>query len=412
MEYLEIFQKKLEEQMNNNIITVTNLNRYIREKLDDDVILQNIYVKGEVSNLKKHNSGHIYFTLKDSKSSINVVMFKSYTYSLNFDISNGAKILVIGYISIYEASGSIQLYAENIEPLGIGILTEKFELLKKKLYDEGLFDDKFKKELPEFITSVALITSEDGAAVSDIIRTIRRRNNLIKIYLIPSKVQGKDCSSSLCNGIEVANKFKEIDVIILSRGGGSIEDLWGFNEEKLARSIFSSNIPIISAVGHEIDFTISDFVSDLRASTPTAAGEIVSEPIENMKTDLSIKIENMRCILDSLLLKKRNVLENITNSLNQNSPDRLLEYKKKELLSIKKDMDLSIDKIAKEKRHELDKLIINLKNNDPLNILDRGFSIVYKDQEVISSTDNININDKLSIRLAKGNIKCNVINKE
>lgn len=255
-------------------LTVSQLNRYVKNTLDADFILNNASVKGEISNLKIHSSGHIYFSLKDGGSKINCVMFKSYAYKLKFVPENGMDIVVEGNVSVYEKEGSYQLYCKAMKREGIGDLYIAFEELKEKLKKEGLFDDAHKKEIPRFPKKVGVITSPTGAALRDIINVTKRRNKGIELLIYPALVQGIDASKTIIEGIKILNKVEDVDIIILARGGGSIEELWAFNNEELAYEIYSSKKPIITGVGHETDFTIVDFVSDRRAPTPSAAAEI------------------------------------------------------------------------------------------------------------------------------------------
>jgi len=253
------------------VFTVSQVNRYVKRVLEADALLAGVFIEGELSNFQAHSSGHMYFTLKDVGAAISGVMFKSHTYNLNFDPQNGMKVIAFGQLSLYEKTGQYQLYAEIFEPAGVGGLQLAFRQLSEKLQKEGLFDEARKRPIPDFANTIAVITSPTGAAVHDIIRTIRGRNPAVKIVVVPAKVQGDGAATDLAQAIKDVNAWGGADVIILGRGGGSIEDLWAFNEEILARAIAISKIPIISAVGHETDFTISDFAADMRAATPTAA---------------------------------------------------------------------------------------------------------------------------------------------
>jgi len=258
------------------VFTVSQVNRYVKRVLEADALLAGVFIEGELSNFQAHSSGHLYFTLKDAGAAMSGVMFKSHTANLNFDPQNGMKIIAFGQLSLYEKTGQYQLYAEVFEPAGVGGLQLAFRQLSEKLQKEGLFDEARKRQIPEFANTIAVITSPTGAAVHDIIRTIRGRNLAVKIVVVPAKVQGDGAATNLTQAIKDVNAWGGADVIILGRGGGSIEDLWAFNEEMLARAIAASKIPIISAVGHETDFTISDFVADMRAATPTAAAVAAS----------------------------------------------------------------------------------------------------------------------------------------
>ena len=261
--------------MARQVFTVTQVNRYVKRMLEADALLAGVFIEGELSNFNAHSSGHMYFTLKDAGAAISGVMFKAHTASLNFEPKNGMKVIAFGQLSLYEKTGQYQLYVEIFEPAGIGALQLAFRQLSEKLQKEGLFDEERKRPIPEFVRTVAVITSQTGAVVHDIIRTIRGRNPAVKIVVVPAKVQGEGAAVDLALAIKFVNAQVDADTIIIGRGGGSIEDLWAFNEEILARAIAASKIPIISAVGHETDFTIADFVADMRAATPTAAAVAV-----------------------------------------------------------------------------------------------------------------------------------------
>ncbi|MFQ9675172.1 MAG: exodeoxyribonuclease VII large subunit, partial [Clostridium paraputrificum] len=270
-------------------LTVSEVNNYLKRIIDNDFILNNLSVKGEISNLKYHSSGHIYFSLKDEGGKINCVMFRSKAIMLNLTLEEGMGVVIGGRASIYPQNGSIQLYCDTIEQEGRGELYIKFERLKEKLSKEGYFDEELKKEVPKFPSRVGIVTSPTGAAIRDIINVSRRRNRLVDLVLYPAKVQGIGAYKEVIDGIKYFNRTKSVDVIIIGRGGGSIEELWNFNEEELAKAIFKSKIPIISAVGHEVDFTISDFVSDVRAATPSQGAEIAVP----LQSDIEDAIEYM-----------------------------------------------------------------------------------------------------------------------
>lgn len=257
-------------------LSVGEVNNYVKKLVENDFILKNLNVKGEISNLKFHSSGHIYFSLKDENSKVNCIMFKNNAVNLDFRLEEGMKVEIKARLGVYHKEGTYQLYCENIKKAGIGELFEEFHKLKKELSEEGIFDEKYKRALPKFPKRIGIITARTGAAVRDIINVIQRRNKSLDIILYPAKVQGENAADSIIEGIRYFNNEKSVDVIILGRGGGSIEELWTFNNRDLAYEIFNSRIPTVSAVGHEVDFTISDFVSDMRAPTPSAAGELVS----------------------------------------------------------------------------------------------------------------------------------------
>lgn len=272
--------------MKSHIYSVSQINRYIKNLIEKDIFLRDIFIEAEISNFKVHTSGHFYFTLKDEFAAINTVMYKSYSRDIKFLPENGMKVTVYGYISIYEKTGQYQLCVKIMEPTGKGALYAAFEQLKNKLEKEGLFDIGRKRRIPRFPRKIAVLTSPVGAAIRDIIRISERRNPNIKIIVVPVIVQGESAAKSICDGLSLINRYKDADVIILGRGGGSIEDLWCFNEESVARAVFKSKIPVISAVGHETDFTISDFVADFRASTPSAAAEIAVPSLYDIRDNV------------------------------------------------------------------------------------------------------------------------------
>ena len=294
--------------MNNNYITVTQLTKYIKYRLDNDQNLMKVYLKGEISNFKAHSRGHLYFTIKDENTRINAIMFSTYASKLNIVPLDGMKVLVTGKISVYEPSGNYQIYVESLEEDGVGNLYIAFEELKKKLEKEGLFDKSKKKKIPLIPQKIGIITAPTGAAIKDILSTIKRRWPLAETILFPSLVQGKEAANDIVRNIELSKNY-DLDVLIIGRGGGSIEDLWCFNEEIVARAIFNLDTPVISAVGHEIDFTICDFVADLRAPTPTGAAELAVPNINDIINFLTqLKIRSINSINNILDLKKKNLL--------------------------------------------------------------------------------------------------------
>lgn len=401
--------------MYSKIITVSTLNNYIKKTLDNDFILRNANVKGELSNVKIHSSGHIYFSLKDNSSKINCVMFKSNANSLTFIPENGMNVLVNGRISVYEKEGVYQLYCDGMEIDGVGNLYIEFEKLKRKLEEEGLFDFENKIDIPMFPRKIGVITSSTGAAIRDIINVTRRRNNKVDILIYPSLVQGINAKYDIVKGIEKLNSITDIDVIILARGGGSIEELWAFNEEIVARAIAKSKKPIVTGIGHETDFTISDFVSDKRASTPSQAAEIVVPTIE----ELNERLLNIRGMLTnnikSEMLKNKKNLEMYKKVLELNSPKNFLvnQYNiidnKKEILGHKMKQLLEYQLKEVQKNYEL------LGAHNPLNILNKGYSLIYDNEKhVISSINELKDEKKVKILLkdGKGTFKIERMNEE
>ena len=387
-------------------LTVSEVNNYIKKILDNDFILNNLYVKGEVSNLKYHSSGHIYFSLKDSVSKINCVMFKSNSMNLDFKLEDGMQVIANARCSIYQGTGALQLYIDKLSKEGLGELHIKFEKLKKKLEEEGYFDYKYKKPIPNMPRRIGVVTSETGAVIKDIINVTKRRNSLVDIVLYPTLVQGEGAYKSIIDGIKYFNDKKIVDTIIIGRGGGSLEELWNFNEEELAKEIFKSKIPIISAVGHEVDFTISDFVSDFRASTPSQAAEI-AVPLE---VDIRNTIKNYedqiyKLTLETLNFEKERV-NNYKRILNLNSPEVILSNSYIEIDRLKDKMkNILSNKIEKEKI-KIKLLNDLLEAHNPINVLKKGFAIVEdKNNNVISSKEELEKIDDINIIFSDGKIK-------
>ncbi len=416
--------------MNNNYITVTQLTKYIKYRLDNDQNLMKVYLKGEISNFKAHSRGHLYFTIKDENTRINAIMFSTYASKLKIAPLDGMKVLVTGKISVYEPSGNYQIYVESLEEDGVGNLYIAFEELKKKLEKEGLFDKSKKKKIPLIPERIGIITAPTGAAIKDILSTLKRRWPLAETILFPSLVQGKEAASDIVRNIELSKNY-DLDVLIIGRGGGSIEDLWCFNEEIVARAIYDLNTPVISAVGHEIDFTICDFVADLRAPTPTGAAELAVPNINdiiNFLTQLKIRtINSINNILDfkkkSLLNLKNNYIlknpltiyqikeEKFDNLLNRliNTQKNLLNINNNKLDFLKNNLNKAILNILNEKKHKYVNIISKLEVLNPLLTIKRGYSIVKKENKVISSKKNIKKKDHLDIELSDGSIKVEVI---
>lgn len=324
--------------MNDKYLSVSVINKYIKYKIDNDENLNRVYLKGEISNFKAHSTGHLYFSIKDEKSKINAIMFANSAKKLNFNPLDGTKVLITGRISVYEASGNYQIYVDEMLEDGMGNLFIEFEKLKKKLQSEGLFDEKHKKKIPKYPSKIGVVTANTGAAIKDILSTIKRRYPIAQVILFPSLVQGENASRDIVKKIKLASSFP-LDVLIVGRGGGSIEDLWPFNEEIVARAIFESNIPIISAVGHEVDFTIADFVADLRAPTPTGAAEMAVPNLIDLKKYIDqIKIRLNENILKQINLKKL-YLESFKNSYIIKTPNLIYENKRQKLDLIFNDLN-------------------------------------------------------------------------
>ena len=391
----------------NEYITVGALTRYIKYRLDNDPNLQEVCLKGEISNFKKHTRGHFYFTIKDEESRINAIMFASNASKVNFEIQDGMKVLVKGKVSVFEGTGNYQIYVSEIKEDGIGNLFELYEKLKKDLEKEGLFKSEHKKTIPRIPKRVGVITAPTGAAVRDIMSTINRRYPLCEVILFPSLVQGKDAKDDIVKNIKLADSYN-LDVIICGRGGGSIEDLWAFNEEIVARAIYACETPIISAVGHEIDFTIADFVADKRAETPTAAAEMCAPS----KQDLINLIKQMELRLNkninSLITNNKLILHKLMDSYILKNPMSIYEVKEEKLSNDIEKLNGYIKVVLDKKNDKYNHLVEKLEVLNPLNTLKRGYSITKKDNKVISSVKGIKSNDVLEINLNDGSIITNV----
>ena len=393
--------------------TVAQVNEYVKCLIEEEMLLQDIYVCGEVSNFKKHSSGHFYFTLKDSSSEIRAVMFRSYAQKVKFNIENGLKVIVRARVGVFESAGMYQLYVNTMQPEGMGALHLAFEQLKSKLLKEGLFDEAHKRPIPKFPKRIGIITSPTGAAVRDIINIATRRYNLASLILFPSLVQGEEAAGQLISGIDYFNITESVDVIIIGRGGGSIEDLWAFNDEYLARAIYNSKIPVISAVGHEIDFTICDFVADLRAPTPSAAAELATPNL----ADIAAKIDGFKSrsilAISSLIEEYKTRLEYISSSKVFKSPISMLEIPKLRFSAAKKGLISTFTRAVMTKRNDFSQKVAKINALNPLSILSRGFATVTSDEgKTIKSINDIEKNSKISIRFLDGSAQATIDSKE
>ncbi|TDX48258.1 exodeoxyribonuclease VII large subunit [Orenia marismortui] len=389
--------------------SVTQVTNYLKEVLETDPNLSKVTVKGEISNFHHHSSGHMYFTLKDEKTQISAVMFKGYNHKLEFEPEDGMAVIAQGKVSIYPARGQYQIYIHNLEPDGIGSLHLAFEQLKKKLDQEGLFKDEFKKTIPKIPAKVGVITSPTGAAIRDIISVVKRRFANISLLIAPAVVQGEKSAASLVKGLELLNK-SDVDVIIIGRGGGSIEDLWAFNKEEVARSIFKSKVPVISAVGHETDFTISDFVADLRAPTPSAAAELVVSNREEIERYVKRLYNNLTVAIENRLNRLGDKLNNLKGRRALQLPkDQILEYTQK-LDELTINLQDKFKNNLSKKREKLESLVSNLNSLSPLNTLARGYSLTRKAEggRAINSISQVNKDDLVEILLKDGHLLCNV----
>ena len=395
-------------------LSVCEVNNYVKKLVENDFILKNLNVKGEISNLKFHSSGHIYFSLKDENSKVNCIMFKNNAVNLDFRLEEGMKVEIKARLGVYHKEGTYQLYCENIKKAGIGELFEEFHKLKKELSEEGIFDEKYKRALPKFPKRIGIITARTGAAVRDIINVIQRRNKSLDIILYPAKVQGENAADSIIEGIRYFNNEKSVDVIILGRGGGSIEELWAFNNRDLAYEIFNSRIPTVSAVGHEVDFTISDFVSDMRAPTPSAAGELVSPSLQEMINDLLNKKEFLHRAVDRRFLNSKRDVDLLHKGLKGNNPKHIIEKRIKEVNSLEEKLNFLGKRKIDKAKDELIALNSILQTLNPLNTLGRGYSVIMdKEDKVINEVSELKKNDMVKVIMKDGsvNIDIKIINE-
>lgn len=395
------------------ILTVAQLNTYVKMKLEHDESLRDVYLRGEVSNFTNHyKSGHLYLSLKDDGGAIKAVMFSSAASRLRFAVSDGMQVIARGRVSLYEKTGSYQFYIEEMQPDGLGALNLAYEQLKEKLSKEGLFDEKYKKPIPKFPKKLAVITSTTGAAVRDILQISARRWPLCEIILCPVLVQGEYAPASLIKALRKVNEENVADVIIIGRGGGSLEDLFAFNDEKLAREIFKSEIPVISAVGHETDFTICDFVSDLRAPTPSAAAELALPDMNTHFQMLSSFEAYLKKALSDKLNLKQKELEKIASSRVLKDPYEIINLRKLQIDYLgKKFESAALSKISKAEK-ELSYLSGKLDAISPLKVLSRGYGAVLKDEKSVKSVNDVEIGDEISLIMQDGTLKALIKNKE
>ena len=437
-----------------NVYTVRQVNAYIKSMFTQDVVLRSIYMKGEVSNCKYHTSGHIYFSLKDESGTISCVMFASARKGLAFGMKNGQQVLVLGNISVYERDGTYQLYASRILLDGAGLLYEKFEALKAELEEMGMFDPVYKKPIPPFVKKLGVVTAPTGAAVRDIIQISRRRNPGIQIILYPALVQGEGAAESVAKGIAMLDAYG-VDVIIAGRGGGSIEDLWAFNEEIVAQAIFDCSVPIISAVGHETDTTLVDYVSDARAPTPTAAAELITPDLEEVRMNVSLMRRRLVKDMETRLHMAKQALEPIRShrymrdplsyireeemklamhvqqlsiveaavaamamQLKQNShklaihSERLFQKNTRSIAESRLRLTQALHNYDTLRKRQIGNISALLDAYSPLKSLSRGYAIAYHGDEVISSVDDVEQNDRLRLRMQDGYLYTNIEKKE
>ena len=396
--------------MKSTVLTVQQLNDYVRTLLSRDPLLQKLHVRGEISNFKVHTSGHMYFSLKDRQDRIQCVMFKQNAQNLKFLPKDGMEVIVTGRVSIYTRDGLYQLYVDDMEQSGLGALHLAFEELKKKLREEGLFDDTHKKPLPLLPQKIAVITSHAGAAVRDIIRVIHNRNSHVDILIVPVAVQGEGAARQIARAIDYVNTRADIDLIITGRGGGSIEELWAFNEEIVARAIYNSSIPVITAIGHETDFTIADFVADVRAATPSNAAELAVPEASYMQSFIdSLKNYILNDIMENIN-EKQHRLNIIRNHYAFQSPCVLVEQQSQYFDQLSQRFYSAFQHIIQQKSDRLSKAISNLETLSPLKVLSRGYVIVTPegDTEPISSIEAISLGQQLDLLFIDGQAVCKV----
>lgn len=440
--------------MSEAYLTVEALTKYIKRKFDADPYLKKVYVKGELSNVKHHTSGHLYFTLKDHQAQIRGMMYKRDCAQLKFKAEDGLNVLMEGYVSLYERGGTYQFYATNIEPDGVGSLYLAFEQLKAQLTEEGLFDERFKQPIPSYPTAIGVVTATTGAAIRDICTTLKRHYPLADVYIFPTLVQGERAAASIVNSIRQANALGGIDTLIVGRGGGSIEDLWAFNEEIVARAIFESRIPIISGVGHETDTTIADFAADLRAPTPTGAAKMAvpdvlalrqrvtsyesrimhmaSMQLDRAKQRLQhimhatpmqfperlyrpfeerlVRLEDqLQQAAEQQLVQKTQQLERLTARLAQQMPLAKVRFEGQHVTNLSGRLQRAMRKTIDQKAQQFDSTLRTLAALNPLSVMERGYSIVYnKERQVVMSAERIVPDEPITIHVADGKIEATV----
>lgn len=387
-----------------NVYTVEQVNKYIKNMFAEDFMLRNICIKGEVSNCKYHSSGHIYFTLKDASGTISAIMFAGYRRGLKFQMKEGDKVMVTGSVEVYEGAGKYQIYAREIELDGAGNLYLQFEALKKELEEMGMFAPEYKKPIPRFVKTVGIVTAPTGAAIQDIRNVASRRNPYVQLILYPALVQGDGAKESIVRGIQALEQLG-VDVIIVGRGGGSIEDLWAFNEELVARAIFDCGVPIISAVGHEIDWTIADYVSDLRAPTPSAAAELAVFDYALTKQKLIEHKLRMNRSMSRCISMMRQRLEHEKTKLRLLSPQNRLNENRRRLLDYEEKIADRMQKTWTKKKHELMLLANTLEGLSPVKKISSGYAYVETEGKSIKSIQNVNVSDEILVHVTDGQMK-------
>ena len=395
-----------------NVYSIRQVNLYISNMFRQDFMLNRIYVKGEVSNCKYHTSGHIYFSLKDDSGSLACVMFAGNRSGLKFQMQNGQSVIVLGSISVYERDGKYQLYAREIIQDGMGLLYEKFQTLKQELEEMGMFAPEYKQPIPAFSRRVGIVTAPTGAAIRDIMNISYRRNPYVQLILYPALVQGEEAADSIVRGIELLDQ-SHVDVIIVGRGGGSMEDLWAFNEEKVARAIFHCETPVISAVGHETDFTIADYVADLRAPTPSAAAELAVADMAAIQGQLRDMQQRLQNRMSERLSDRKKELEHLQEKLKYVSPQHQIQEKYQRLTDIEEELQMLMQQTMKERRHQLMIYVERMKGLSPLEKLSQGYSYTADARgKKITATEQVQPGDLLQIYVSDGQILAEVKEKK
>lgn len=393
-------------------LSVTQLNEYLKMLLEGDRVLSNVFVRGEISNFKLYSSGHAYFTLKDDAGQLKSVMFRSYFSRMAFLPEDGMRVIAHGRVSVYESSGQYQLYVDDMQPDGAGSLAMRFEQLKRKLAAEGLFDEARKRPLPPMPRRIGVITSPSGAAVHDIINVLGRRFPLAEMILYPSEVQGAQAPAQLISGLEFFSATGLVDVIILGRGGGSAEDLWAFNDEYLARAVASCSVPVISAVGHESDFTICDFVADRRAPTPSAAAELAVPDMGEILRSLESARLGLQSLMQKRIAQEKRFLGQLTASRVFTRSEQMLDNFRMQLDEKEADLNRAVGQTLSQKRQSITSVAGKLEALNPLSVLSRGYATVSREGISITSVKQINENDTLDIQMADGSLTATVLQRK
>lgn len=395
--------------MEERYLTVTALTKYIKYKFDHDHNLEEVLLEGEVSNFKHNSRGHFYFTLKDENAQISATMFQSYAKTVKFEPEDGMKVFVKGVVTVYEPSGTYQINVREMKSDGLGDLYLAYEKLKAELEKEGLFDVNHKMPIPRFPKTIGVITSPTGAAIRDIINTVGRRYPLASIILYPAIVQGDDAKDNISMQIKKANIDGLCDVLIVGRGGGSIEDLWAFNERVVATAIYDSKIPIISAVGHEIDFTIADFVADQRAATPTAAAELATPNVLVLKDNIKSNVTQMTRRIRQILYNKQLLIANLDKRLDGKNPISVLKHKEEILASDIERLNMRIYRILEAKKHQYEIIRRSLDSNNPLAIMNKGYSISTINEKIVNDCNDVKVDDVMTTKMKNGTILSKVM---